>query len=332
MTGELSQATGAATKMWVSKETTYGVFDNTTVKRHIRLVPGETIDPNVQTDVSNEFQPVRAASLQRNTAQDPMGDMPFELSGEGWYFFFYHLLFGTPTVTGSSGGGFTHEIKAALNPPGAFTLEKQFLDSDTPLYAAFLGCRVNRMTLDIASNRIIRGVWNVIAREASEMDTTSLNAGAAPSIPTAEAFTANECTVLEGLSLTALGNVQSAQITIDNRYYADRSFKVGSELRANLKPGQRQPSGTLTVKFNSADLYNKALNEEITALNFTADDGTNSVELFFPRVKLTPTGASPKVADDGPIVQTFQWMAGYDATEATNVVATLTGPEDSLTD
>src|SRR5690606_776007 len=134
------------------------------------------------------------------------------------------------------------------------------------LYAAFHGCRVNRMTMDINRNQIIRGVFNVIAREPAVMDDVSLNAGSAPDVPTHQPFTANECTIYEGLNLDELGTVTSAQVVIDNALYADRSFVVGSDLRANLKPGLRRPSGTLTVKFNDASFYNKALNEEITAL------------------------------------------------------------------
>lgn len=329
---EQVQAIGSATRIFTANESVWGEFDDTTTKRHLRLVGGETMDSGTQTVQSEELRADRIQQQFRNVAQDPGGSIPFELSGQGWYPWIYHLLFGDP-VASTTGSLVEHVIKGAVTPPVGFTLEKGYSFSDASnLYLPFYGCRVDGMRLELAVNQIVKGTFDVVAREAGELTATSLNTGADPAIPTADPFVSTDLTVMEGDTLAEIATITQATINIRNQYYRDRSYVLGSNLRANLIPGIRITDGSITAKFASAAMFNKALNETMSALQFAMTDGDgNAVTFLLPSIKFKPTGGTPKIADDGPVDVTLEFQAGYDSTYQTDVVATLVGPDEDLT-
>jgi hypothetical protein len=69
-------------------------------------------------------------------------------------------------------------------------------------------------------------------------------------------------------------------------------------------------------------MYNKFVNGTATSIDLKLDDGTNTVEFFFPNVKYT--GATKTITGSSPVVLEMPFAALYDVTALSNIVITRT--------
>lgn len=435
---ETFQSTGSRAKFIYALETDWGVVNASPTWRHVRLVPGESMDENLQLYRSREMRGDRTRNATVRGSQRPAGALPFELSPEGWNPFWWHLLGGSvtttgpvaglttpaaPTVVGSGTGGalpaatysyritainavgetlaspsstgvvatgttsrmtlswaavtgatgyriygrtgasflfiasvgavttyvdfglvtpagaspgsdtsgqiYTHVIKGSVALPTGFTLQKGFLDQG--LYIPFYGNRVSRLSLDSNIDNMVAGSWELMSRQTGEPSQTSLNVAAEPTIPTTDPFTSAQFQVYEGASLALLGTCRQQQVMIDNNFYSERGYILGSSLRQNLKPGDRVTTMSGSFMFKDAELYRAAIRGDRTKYRVLATNGTYSVQVDFPKFQLLPNGTTPKATDDGNIDISAQGEALFDTVEGTDVIVTIKSPEAVIT-
>lgn len=318
---EIAQAVGSRAQMIVANEATWGVVNPTPTFRAVRVVPGESLDINVQTYRSRQIRSDRMHNATVRGTQKPGGVVPGELSYTGWNFWLYHLLGGTPVTTGT--GPYTHVIKGASSLPVGFSLEKGF--TDVAEYFAFLGCRVNSGSFSFNIDRTVDMQFDIEAQQSSAASGTSINTLGAPSIPTEDPYTSVNIAVYEGSGLTLLGIAQDLRLLVNNHLYGDRGFILGNNLRQNLKPGTREVTCSGTFMFENASLYNEAINGTATKLKIIASDPTStySTEFFMPNFRFLPNGTMPKIHDDGPITVVAGGEAIPDSGTGTDIQVTI---------
>ncbi len=328
-TYDANQATGSRTQMWMNKETDWGV-KGADAWRALRVVGGESLSQNLTIYRSNEIRDDRMRNLSVRGTQRPAGGIPFELSPRGWNPMWWHLLGGTVTTTGT--GPYTHKIKGSRTLPVGFTIEKGFLDLDAGAkgFFAYLGCRVDKATLNFNVDQIAGGAFDVFMREAKAPSLTSLNAGASPTLFQDDPYTSAQCVLYEGATLEVLAVVEQASITIANNYYADRGFAIGDEKRKNLKAGTRTVDLSGTFMFNDTTLYEKARAGTSTKLAMLATSGASSFRIDRPNFEFLPN-QDPTIGDDGPISVQLAGEAAKDVTLDSDVEVTIVTPEADIT-
>ena len=434
---EQFQATGSRAFYQYALEDVWGNEAATPFWRAVRLVPNETLDQNLQIYRSQEIRDDRMRNATVRGSQRPGGNLPFELSPNGWNPFWWHLLGGSvtttgpvsglttptaptgagsgtggtlaagsytykvtalnavgesiasaastpvvtagttgkvtltwPAVTGATGykvygrtgglflfmastpettwtdtgsatpaGGlapasdtsgtiYTHVIKGSTSLPAGFSLEKGFVDAG--VYIPFLGCRIARVGLNFNIDQIAAGTWEIMSRLCGDPQQASMNTGASPTRPTEKPFTGAQIQVYEGSSLTLLGTARSLSTTIDNNFYGDRGFVLGSTTRNNLKPGDRITELSGTFQFKDQELYQAAVRGDGTAVRVIAGNGVYSVQLDYPNFQFLPNNTTPKATDAGPIEITANGEGLPDSVTGTDVYVTIKTPEASI--
>jgi len=86
---------------------------------------------------------------------------------------------------------------------------------------------------------------------------------------------------------------------------------LGDATANNITAGFTTVTGTLTVYFEDASIFNKFLNEQTAVLDFTLTDSVNTLNFNLPKVKYN--GASKTVEGQGPILVTADFEALSDA-------------------
>lgn len=114
--GETVQAIGAEAQVLYGVEASWGTAP-AAASRTLRLVAGETIDQNVQVYQSKQLRPDRMRNAPVRGSQDPGGNIPFELSPNGWNNFLYHLLLPTAVTTTGPTGGLLNATTAPTGVP-----------------------------------------------------------------------------------------------------------------------------------------------------------------------------------------------------------------------
>lgn len=328
MANEIAQATGSLTRMIMAKEgVDWGVASAASNYKQLNVIPGESLDINLAVYESRVIRPDRMANKAVRGTQRPGGVIPQELSPLGQAQMFYALLGNLVSTTGS--GPYTHILKGIANTSKlpSYSIEKGFLDLDTPTYQAWLGSRFDAATIDFNIDAMVQCNFSVLSRAVTTPSTTSILAGSATD-QTCDPFTGVQVTISEGTSLVALGTAQQLQLSINNNHYAN-NFGLGSNYRANMKAGTRRTSVTGTFMFNDYSLYTKALDGTDTKINIVVSDGTNSYTFLLPNVDLYPNGMTPKIVD-GPITVSLMGMAAKDSVEGTDIKLTIVNSESSI--
>jgi hypothetical protein len=324
---EVNQATGARSRIIYCKEAVWGTASVTAAdyREHL-LVGGETLDDNIQTYRSAVIRSDRMRNRTVRGTRRPGGGLPFELSAKGISHFIWHAL-GDNTTTGV--GPYTHEIKGFTSLPVGFTLEKGFLDLTVPQYMALKGCRIAGMNINMGVDQIVSGSFDIMARESSTSGVTLSAEGVAIEAPDALPFTSVQAVLSkDGVAVSVC---QSLSINLSNGLYGDTGFVIGSNYRANLKPGTREVTGNAVFLFDNMDFYNAAVAGTDMELEIVCTDASShSVTILLPKVQLLPNNSSPKIANDGPLVIPANFEALKDDTEGTDIVITIVNDEASI--
>jgi hypothetical protein len=214
--------------------------------------------------------------------------------------------------------------------PVGFLLELGYQDIN--VFLAEKGCRVGNVSLNFGIDAVVGGAISGLAREALAPAAATLKTGSAPTVDTMVPFTGVQIAVLEGSTLKQLPITTSATWSVGNNFYADRGFGVGLNRRQHLKPGRRITGGTISFDFRDSVMISKALNQTDTALKFLCASGSESIEIYHPRVKIMPTtGVYPVPGDDGPIGTSLQWQAKKHVSSGYSTRITIVTTDADLT-
>jgi hypothetical protein len=199
--------------------------------------------------------------------------------------------------------------------PKSFTFEQAF--SDIATYIQYTGVVANTFTLDSPIDGFTTVSFGLIAGGSTTSDI-SIDADGYTPYTLTDPYTHCGGTILEGIPLAPLATVQSLNLTIDNGI--EPAFVWGNCEAEQLLPGKINVTGTLTAYFPNRTLYQKFLDEESSALQFTLVQGGNSHQFFLPNIKFT--SAETPIEGTGPIISTHSFRALYDVAEDSGVVVT----------
>lgn len=311
------QAIGANAFLSYVEESTWGTTPGSPSMVLLKAATyGETLSANMEELRSNSINSNRAVESVRGGNFDVGGGIPFEAALLGFGTILKHAL-GDVTTTGA--GPYTHVIKRGTLPAG-LTIEKGF--DDINQYFVYTGCKVNSIDFNVASSGLVTGTLNILGKQVSASGTSL----GTPSSSTHTPIVHHEATAVnEGGSSATILNLTCS---ITNNIQADR-YNVGSRYRAAAQEGKGDATGTVTFLFEDLTLYNKWLNETESSLDITFTQGSSSLKLDFPSVYYTGQ-AGPTIETDQGVVIALNFRAVYDATDASDVVATLINTEATI--
>jgi hypothetical protein len=259
--------------------------------------------------LSEEIRSDRQRYDMRQGAYKVTGDVGIEMS-YGTYDDWLEAL---------TGGTWDNDVLKAGVTRRSFTLERHFADITDFPYLRFTGCEIDKLTLTVANNAIVKGAFGFLGRNG--VPAAAAIAGSSEVDPTtSNVFNSFTGTIEEGGSTIAV--VTEMQISIENGM-APR-YIVGSKYSLRPSIGYFNVSGTATMWFDNCTMLNKFLNETESSLDFTLlDPDGNSLEFNIPRILYT--GAPPDVKGIGPITLAMPFQALLDTTTTdSNIVITRT--------
>lgn len=301
-------ADGARHSLGFVAETNYGTTPATPAWQTLRNT-SVSLTANKDSLMSEEIRSDRQRYDMRLGAYKVTGDIGIELS----YGTFDTLL------EGLIGDTWTNNVLKAGTTRRSFSFERKFADvSDYPYYR-FTGCEVDKLSLTVGSNAIVKGSFGIIGSSGGWSDGAV--AGATYVNPsTTHVFDGFTGTMNEGGSSSAV--ITEMQINIENGM-AHR-YVVGSKYSLRPSIGYFNVAGTATMWFEDASKALKFVNETESSLDFTMTDAEgNSLQVQIPRIKYT--GAPPDVKGIGPITLAMPFQALLDSTTTnSNIVLTRT--------
>jgi hypothetical protein len=245
-------------------------------------------------------------------------------------------LSGNRTVSGSIDVNFAHSLydpllESLMQAPfttnvlktgvtrKSFTVEEAQVD--VAQYRNYTGLIVDKAEFTIPASGIVTAKFDVLAKDQSALtgatiDTDTNYTAAAAKSP----FTDNGTSGFMKEGGSTVGYVTNLQFSVDNGHA--KNFAVGSNVIRDFTTNNAKITGTATVFFEDAVMYNKFVNGTSTSLDVKLDDGTNTVQFFFPNVKYT--GATKTISGNGPVSMTMPFKALYDGTALSNIVVTRT--------
>lgn len=228
-----------------------------------------------------------------------------------------HAL-GSATTVGSS-APYTHTLLGSSSLPPGLSIEKAFLDIAEFLHLK--GCRIDRLRLLFPpSGGPIRVELALLAKGLEVL-----------SGPLAAGLTENQVLPLSyELSLEEGGAVvaglMGAELLLENHLFRE-GYALGSRERYFLGPGLRKVSGTLFLEMEDTSYFSKylGLNSSSLKISVTAPAGSNSLEVFLPKIVFTGQINSPSGVDgkDLEVRQGISFLALKDDLLGTDIKVTL---------
>jgi hypothetical protein len=308
------QAQGAKGEIRLGFETTYGTtptspamveipFNTESLKASAKLTEDSTIRGN-----KNPSEPTYGN-------QDVSGSItgPIDQVAIGWIL---RALLGDPTKTGTA-DPYTHVFKLGAAMPSLF-IEKAFTDVNQ--FFLYNGVKPNKFSFEMGGDGELNYSIDLMGAKETQA-TSSTDATALDHANNHVKFGQFQGYIKEGGSNLAIVTKASLEVSTN---LDGNQIPIGAQgVRAGIPEGIATVTGSVTLFFQDASYYTKAINGTKTSLEFGFTAGSNrSLAFLLPEVKLernTPT-------IDGPtgIVVEMPYRAFFSsATEATALQVTL---------
>jgi hypothetical protein len=200
----------------------------------------------------------------------------------------------------------------------SFTLERKFADLATPEFHRYTGCEFNTFAMSVSPNAIVTATFGVIGKGLA-LATTAIASSTYASASAVQPFDSFTGSIQEGGSPIAV--VTSIEFTLENGL--EPLFAVGSKTTNRPSIGKSRLTGTMTTYFESKTLYEKFINETSSSIVLTLVDlAGNEYEFDMPNVKYN--SGQPDVSGEGAVTISMDFIALYDATDASQIVITRT--------
>jgi len=210
-------------------------------------------------------------------------------------------------ITTETASSFTVSHNVAVSNGTAdmsFTVERAH--SDITQYQQFTGCLINTLSLSMAPNAIVTGVFGVIGKSIT-VTTTPLDASPTAS-QSGSPYDTFSGTLREGGD--EIATITSIELNLDNA--GEATFVIGSQVAQNVVLGRCNVSGTIEAYFQNILLLNKFINETESSLEVDIGGTSEYYKLFLPRVKYG--GGDTSVDGEGPIMMSMPFQALYSST------------------
>lgn len=189
----------------------------------------------------------------------------------------------------------------------SYTLEKNM--SDVTQFYSFTGCRVDTLSLSIASRQRVTGTFGFMGKSGGLAAATA-GSGAYTAAPTADILnaSANVARLLEGGAVLGAGVfVQKLDISYANNLRIIDGVGQGEAVEIGV--GRFNVTGNITALFENEVLFNKYLNHSQSSINAAIEDAAGAgYMLSFPAVFYT-NGDVVGVGNDDSIVAELEFEA-----------------------
>lgn len=167
----------------------------------------------------------------------------------------------------------------------SFTLEREFPDLTTPIFAIQRGMVVNTMNINSATGSIVNGSFGFNGT-TTDYETTTSGTGAEIAATNNEVFSpvAGVGTIYEGGTALTGACVKSINLTTTNNLRSQTC--LGSLYPTSVNLGVLSATGTIELYLSDKALLDKFIAGTYTSLSYSFDDTDgNQFIIFMPRVK-----------------------------------------------
>jgi hypothetical protein len=200
----------------------------------------------------------------------------------------------------------------------SFSMLRHFTDieaSGKPFHL-YQGVILNNLSLTVTPDAIVTGSFGTVGQRLTLNETAPQDAtfSEPPNTRVFDSFTGS---LLEDGQPIAV--ITEIGLTLENGV-APR-FVAFSDETILPQIGRSNLTGSVSLYFEDAVMYEKFINEQLSSLEFTlTDKDGNSYRFSLPRISYT--GGQPDVSGEGSITLTMPLQAIYDATTDTNITVT----------
>lgn len=226
--------------------------------------------------------------------------------------FWLRATFGAPVTTGPVNGKYTHTFKSGGGNIPSISIE--YGNPDGPIFSTNYGAGVNQIKIGLARSGMLNAALSVIAQGESDPGVVSI-AGAASALTGPRFAQATGAILIDGV---AAGDIVSADLGYTNNLEKLEVIRSDGRI-GGFDPGVCRASGSITTRFATPALYNKARAKTAVALSFGWATDIATLTFTLPRVFLP----KPKRSVSGPkgIQAVFNWQAsGAAAAQLTAVL------------
>lgn len=235
---------------------------------------GESLNFTVNTETSQEIRADRQVADLIQVGAETSGDIQFEMS------------FGTfdDFIAAALGGEWDNDVLTNGTNVPFFSIEKGFTDIDQ--YILYRGMAVNTMSLEFSIGAILTGSFGFIGRDSIITPNSTVPEAVAPTTLTEVMNSATNFADLMVAGQSYECGISSVSLNTDAGLRAQNS--VGQLGACAIVPGTFTPTGSLSVYFADATLYNRYIANQELALSWSVQDNAgNKYEFSLPRVKIT---------------------------------------------
>lgn len=301
-------ATSNLVRLRYIREDTFGETPDTGNSTDLRFT-GESLSFSTETETSQEIRADRQIADLIQVGAETSGDIQFELSFGSFDDFMAAALGGEWELDAS--GDF--EILQNGTEVPFFSIEKGFTDIDQ--YLLYRGMAVNTMSLEATIGSILTGSFGFIGKDAVIDGVTQVPAAASGGVITDVMNAATNFADLIVAGTAYPCGISSVSLSTDAGLRTQNS--VGNLGACNIVPGTFSPTGSISVYFADATLYDRYLKNQEWNLTWAVQDSLeNRYEFNLPRVKATSAevvagGLDTDVTLDIDYQALYDSMAGY---------------------
>ena len=191
------------------------------------------------------------------------------------------------------------------------TIERVF--SDVVQYVRLRGCEVTKFALKVTPGAIVEAAFSLWANDADPMAQVPITGATYAVASTTQPMNGLEGSVTEGGTVNGL--ISEIALSLDNGLAAN--YVVGSKNSLLPSVSKSDLTGTVTVYFTDAVMYNKFVSETPSKLAFVLQDlAGNSYSFVIGNVVYN--AAPIPVQNDGPITVQIPFQALLDSVTGTN--------------
>lgn len=213
-------------------------------------------------------------------------------------------------------GTWTGDVLKAGVTRRSFTIERRFRDLAVPEFHRYTGAEFNAFSLAVSPNAIVTATFGVVGKGLA-LATTAIASSTYPAASDVQPFDSFTGSITEGGSAIAV--VTSIEMSLENGL--EPLFAVGSVTTNRPSIGKSRLTGTMTTYFESKTLYQKFIDETSSSIVLTLVDlDGNSYEFDLPNVKYN--SGQPDVSGEGAVTVSMDFIALYDASDASQIVIT----------
>ena len=282
----------------------------------------------VTSDVGDTFATTNGTvTVERVSAKEEEAVLIYQATGSDTFTTFSYFGDQTLTIDGETFAlsNYAHNVDSAVVKVGevrkSFSILREFSDlGGTPAkpFIVYRGCEISQMTIQATSNSLATCSFTFLGQDATApAENAPANSNYKPAVDSQVFDTFSGAMEIDGVEKCI---VTDYNLTIDNGLQP--RYTVGCQGSLSPEVGQSNVTGSLTLYFEDATIYEKYINDEKLALKLTLQDGLNNKRIInLPNLRLLP-GTQPDVTEDGSITLAVSFSAHYDSTEDSHVSIT----------